>query len=342
MSDNNTIRVAIIGATAYTSREAIRWLLRHPRVEIVALCSRRDPQPKIDEVFPEFAGQIDQQCEPIAPAALKGRADVVLLCLPNGITMNFVPELLAVGLRVIDFSADYRLKEPADYKQWYNQDHTDLENLAHAAYGLPELFRDKIRGASLVANPGCYPTSAAIGIAPLLKAGLIDPHEIIVNAASGISGAGREPTPELHFPERHETFEAYKIGTHRHMVEIERTLDPFVHAGRTSVVFVPHMVPMERGILSTMYLKPKQAVSPEHVVQIFREAYDDEPFVRLRDGSPRTADVARTNFCDIGCAVVKSHIIVLTAIDNMVKGAAGQAIQNMNVMFGLDETTGLM
>ena len=341
MTAMNKIKVAIIGATAYTSREAIRWLLRHPQIELVALCSRRDPQPRIDEVFPEFAGVLEMRCEPIDPDALRGRVDVAMLCLPNGVTMEIVPKLLAAGLRVIDFSADYRLKEPADYHQWYNKVHTDLEHLEHAAYGLPELFRKKIHEARLVANPGCYPTSAALGIAPLLKAELIDPHEIIVDAASGVSGAGREPKPEHHFPERNENFEAYKIGSHRHMVEIERTLDPFVPQGKTSVIFTPHLVPMERGILSTIYLKPRQPVSPEHVLQVFSDAYASEPFVRLREGSPRTADVARTNFCDITAAVVKSHIIVIAAIDNMVKGAAGQAIQNMNVMFDLPESTGL-
>jgi N-acetyl-gamma-glutamyl-phosphate reductase len=342
MAAHSKIRVAVIGATAYTSRETIRWLLNHPQAEIVALCSRRDPQPRIDEIFPELSGRLDLKCEPTTVSALKGRADVAMLCLPNGVTMEIVPELLAAGLRVIDFSADYRLKEPADYAQWYDKTHTDIENLEHAVYGIPELYREKIRTARLVANPGCYPTSAALGIVPLLKAGLVDASEVIVDAASGVSGAGRDPKPEHHFPERHETFEAYKVGNHRHMVEIERTLDPYIRGSKSSVIFTPHLVPMERGILSTIYLKPVQPVSPEHVAHVFREAYAKEPFVRLRESLPRTSDVARSNFCDISARVVKSRIIVLSAIDNMVKGAAGQAIQNMNVMFGIEETTGLM
>lgn len=342
MSVQPPVRVAIIGATAYTSRETIRWLLRHPHVDIAALCSRRDPQPRIDEVFPEFARRFEQRCEPIEPAALAGRADVALLCLPNGVAMRYAPALLASGMRVIDFSADYRLKEPADYHQWYNQEHTDLDNLAHAVYGVPELYREKLRDARLVANPGCYPTSAALAIVPLLKAELIDPQDVIVDAASGISGAGRDPRPEHHFPDRNETFEAYKIGEHRHMVEIERTLDPWLRGRKSAVLFTPHLVPMERGILSTIYLKPRQHVSVEHVVQVFNEAYAGEPFIRWRQDSPRTADVARTNFCDLTARVVKSRIIVLSAIDNMVKGAAGQAIQNLNVMFGLPETSGLL
>lgn len=342
MTDRKTIRVAVIGATAYTSREAIRWLLRHPRVQITALCSRRDPQPRIDQIFPDLAGLCSLQCEPIDPGALRGRADVAFLCIPNGLAMTLVPPLLEAGLRVVDFSADYRLKEPADYEQWYDKKHTDLVNLQHAVYGLPEFYRDKIRTAAVVANPGCYPTSAALGIVPLLKAGLIDPQDVIVDSASGVSGAGREPKPEHHFPERHENFEAYKIGEHRHMVEIERTLDPYVRGRKSSVIFTPHLVPMERGILSTIYLKPVQPVSVEHVAEVFATTYANERFIRLRQAPPRTADVARTNYCDLTTRVVKGRIIVLAAIDNMVKGAAGQAIQNMNVMFGMEETAGLL
>ncbi|MEP0844423.1 MAG: N-acetyl-gamma-glutamyl-phosphate reductase [Phycisphaerae bacterium] len=343
MTDTQSpVRVAVIGATAYTSREAIRWLLRHPKARIAALCSRRQPQPRVDEVFPEFAGRCPLRCEPIDPGGLKGRADVAFLCLPNGLAMNLVPDLLAAGLRVVDFSADYRLKEPADYEQWYDKAHTDVENLKQAVYGIPELNHDKIRSAVLVANPGCYPTSAALGIVPLLKAGLIDPQDVIVDSASGISGAGREPRPEHHFPERNENFEAYKVGEHRHMVEIERALDPYVRGRKSSVIFTPHLVPMERGILSTIYLKPLQPVSVEHVAEVFSRDYAGEPFIRLRQAPPRTADVARTNFCDLSVRVVKGRIIVLSAIDNMVKGAAGQAIQNMNVMFGLEQTEGLL
>jgi N-acetyl-gamma-glutamyl-phosphate reductase len=335
------IRVGIIGATAYTSREAIRLLMGHPQAELVALCSRRDPQPRIDEVFPEFSGRMDMRCEAIDPAAMKGRIDVALLCLPNGIAMQYTPALLDAGIRVIDFSADYRLKEPADYEQWYNKKHTDLANLQNAVYGLPELYRDKIRTARLIANPGCYPTSVALAIVPLLRAGLVEPTDIIVDAGSGVSGAGAEPKPEHHFPERHETFEAYNVGKHRHMVEMERTLDPYVRGRKSSLIFTPHLIPMERGILSTVYLKPVQPISVEHVMQVFTEAYENEPFIRLRERLPRTSEVSRTNFCDLSARVVKSRIVVLSAIDNMVKGAAGQAIQNLNVMFGIDEKAGL-
>jgi N-acetyl-gamma-glutamyl-phosphate reductase len=342
MPNTAKIRVAIVGATSYTSREAIRLLLGHPHAEIVALCTRRDPQPMIEQIFPEFAGRLRKKCETIDPPDLRGRADVAMLCLPNGLAMSYVPELLAAAVRVIDFSADYRLKEPADYLQWYEKEHTDLEHLEHAIYGIPELFRDKIRNARLVANPGCYPTSAALAIVPLLQHGLIDAQDIIVDSASGISGAGRDPKPEHHFPERNETFEAYKVGDHRHMVEIERVLDRYMRGHKSAVIFTPHLVPMERGILSTIYLKPLQPVSVEHVMQVYTETYEKERFIRIRAALPRTADVAHTNFCDITARIVKGRIVVLSAIDNMVKGAAGQAIQNMNLMFGLDETSGLM
>lgn len=342
MKKARPIRVAIIGATAYTSRELINLLLRHPRAQIVMLSSRRDPQPRLDQVFPEFSGRLDLTCQPTDPQALRGEADVAFMCLPNGIPMTLVPSLLEAGVRVIDFSADYRLSNPVDYKRWYGQEHVDPRNLEQAVYGLPELKRERIADAALVANPGCYPTSAALAILPMLRAGLAEPTEIIVDAASGVSGAGRDPKPEHHFPERNENFEAYKVGEHRHMVEIERTLDGVLGGPKSSVIFTPHLVPMERGILSTIYLKPTRNLSTDELMQTLTAAYADEPFVRIRSTPPATAVVARSNFCDITARMVKSHIVLLSAIDNMVKGAAGQAIQNMNIMFGLEETAGLL
>lgn len=337
----NRIRVAIVGATGYAALEAIRWLQRHPAAEITLLCSRREPQPRMSDIFAELRGRLDVRCEPIEATRIAARADVAMLCLPAGHAMSLVPPLVEAGVKVIDFSADYRLKDPAEYEQWYGVRHADVPHLDEAVYGLPERNREHIRTARLVANPGCYPTGALLGIGPFLSSGLVDPHDIIVNAASGISGAGREPKLEHHFPERHETFEAYKVGEHRHNIEIERELDPLVRRGRSSVIFVPHLVPMERGILATIYLRPLQPISIEHATQTLAEAYEGEPFVRLRDDLPTTRDVARTNLCDITVRVVKSRLVVITAIDNMVKGAAGQAIQNLNLLFGLDETAGL-
>lgn len=338
----NKVRVAVVGATGYAALEAIRILQRHPNAEVTMLCSRREPQPMITDIFPSLRKQIDLRCEPIDAKLIATKADVAMLCLPAGASFSIVPALLDAGVKVIDYSADYRLKDPAEYEQWYDKKHEDVRHLDEAVYGLPELFRENIRKARLVANPGCYPTSAALGISPFLSAGLIEQQDIIVDSASGISGAGREPKAEHHFPERHETFEAYKVGEHRHMIEIERTLDEIAASGKTGVIFTPHLVPMERGILSTIYLKPIQPISIDHATETLAEAYADERFVRLCKGMPSTHDVARTNYCDITVRVVKSRVIVVAAIDNMVKGAAGQAVQNMNLMFGLDEAAGLL
>jgi len=335
------VRVAIIGPTGYTACEAIRLLVRHPQAEIAVLASRRDPQPHIAEIFPSLRGVLDMRCEPIDPDGIARKADAVLLCLPHKVAMEHVPALLDAGLKVVDLSADYRLKDPEDYQRWYAHAHSDVENLGEAVYGLPEFYRGPIRSARLVANPGCYPTSAILAAGPFLKEGLIEPGGIIVNAASGISGAGRDPKEAHHFPERNETFEAYGVGTHRHAVEIERTLEELA-GERLSVAFVPHLVPMNRGILSTVYLKPRHPISIEHASSVLAAAYKDEPFVRLREDLPSTKDVAYTNFCDLTVRVVAGWLVVISAIDNLVKGASGQAIQNLNILFGLPETAGLL
>lgn len=336
----DTIRVAIVGATGYSALEAIRLLLHHPHAQIAMLCSRREPQPRIADVFPSLLGRIDRTCEPIDAKRIAAAADVAMLCLPAGASFGLVPSLLAAGVKVIDYSADYRLKDPADYERWYGQPHQDREHLGEAVYGLPERNRDAIRAARLVANPGCYPTSAALGILPFLAAGLIDPKDVIVDAASGISGAGREPRPDLHFPERADNFEAYKVGEHRHMIEIQRTLDA-AGRGETTVVFTPHLIPIERGIVSTIYLQPARPLTTDEAMRTLADAYAREPFVRVRHDQPNTHNVARTNYCDITARVVKHWLVVTTAIDNLGKGAAGQAVQNMNLMCGIDETAGL-
>jgi len=336
------IRVAVVGATGYAGRESIRILLAHPSAKPTYLCALPEECAPIDQIFPAFRGRIDLPVEPLDVDKARASADVVFCCLPHKVSMSLVPRLLAAGLRVIDFSADYRLKSPDDYEQWYETPHGDVANLERAVYGLPEFFRDSIRQAVLLANPGCYPTGALLGIGPLLRAELIDPADIIVNAASGVSGAGRQPKPQHHFPERNENFEAYRIGAHPHLIEIQRVLESLVRGVRADVLFAPHVVPMERGILSTIYLRPRQHVSVDHLTAVYAEAYAGEPFIRLRRDLPATHDVAYTNFCDIGVRVIGSHIVVVTAIDNMVKGAAGQAVQNMNLMFGLEETAGLL
>ncbi len=336
-----TIRVAIIGASGYASLESIRWLLRHPAARITYLASRRQEQP-ISELFPELLGRLNLPVAPFDAAVIAGQADAALVCLPHLAAMEHVPALLQAGLRVIDLSADYRLKDPATYEKWYKHAHTDTGHLARAVYGLPEFFAAAIKPATLVSNPGCYPTAAALGAAPLLADGVAEAEDIIINAASGITGAGRTPAPQHHFPERNETFEAYAIGTHRHAPEIEQTLAAI--AGRpVQLVFVPHLLPMDRGILETIYLRPRAGMTLDDALGAFQRHYAGKPFIRLRrTHQPSTKYVANTNFADIAARLYNGRFVVTIAIDNMVKGASGQAIQNMNLMFGFEETSGLL
>lgn len=335
------IRVAIIGATGYTSLETIRWLLKHPVAKITYLASRQQEQP-INELFPELLGRIDLPIAPFDAHAIKQAADAAFLCLPHVAAMQHVPPLLDASLKVIDLSADYRLKDAAVYEKWYKHAHSDAKNLAAAVYGLPEFFSAEIKSASFVSNPGCYPTAAALGIAPLLQAGLVEPTDIIINAASGISGAGRTPSQSHHFPERNETFEPYGIASHRHAPEIQQTLET-ISGHAVHMLFVPHLIPMDRGILETIYLKAKAGAKIEDALAAYDRAYQGKPFVRMRlNNLPSTKYVANTNFADISVKLYNGRFVVLCALDNMVKGAAGQAIENMNLMFGIDETAGLL
>ena len=335
------IRVAIIGATGYTSLETIRWLLKHPVAKMTYLASRRREQP-ISELFPELLGRIHLPIAPFDVHAIKHAADVAFLCLPHVAAMRHVPPLLDAGMKVIDLSADYRLKDAAMYEKWYKHAHSDAKNLAAAVYGLPEFFSADIKTASFVSNPGCYPTAAVLGIVPLLQADLVEPTDIIINAASGISGAGRTPSQSHHFPERNETFEPYGIASHRHAPEIQQTLET-ISGNAVDMLFVPHLIPMDRGILETIYLKARPGAKLDDALGAYERAYSGKPFVRMRlNNLPSTKYVANTNFADISVKLYNGRFVVLCAIDNMVKGAAGQAIENMNLMFGIDETSGLL
>ncbi len=339
-SMTSALRVAIIGASGYTSLELLRWLLRHPQAQIAMLVSRKPEQP-ISEIFPELLGRIELPITPFEPAAIAGQADLVFLCVPHATAMSYVPPLLAAGVRVIDLSADYRLKDAGVYESWYRHAHSDRENLIHAVYGLPDLCAAEIAAAKLVANPGCYPTSAILPLAPLIKAGLIGPQDIIVNSGSGISGAGRNPSAQHHFPERNEAFEAYSIGAHRHAPEMAQALAAF--GGRAvDIVFVPHLVPMDRGILSTIYVKPTVAGPVDRALQAWRAAYGQSPFVRIRSSPlPSTKYVLNTNYIDMAICSYGRRWVITSALDNMVKGAAGQAIENMNLMAGYPQGMGL-
>ncbi len=335
------VRVAIIGASGYTALESIRWLLRHPQAKLTYLASRKEQQP-VSEMFPELLGRILLPVQPFDAAAIAKAADVALVCLPHVAAMEHVPALLTAGLKVIDLSADYRLSDTVLYEKWYRHPHTDKANLDRAVYGLPEFFSAQIKSTQLTANPGCYATAGILGVAPLLQESLAATDDIIINAASGISGAGRTPSQAHHFPERNEAFEPYNIGSHRHSPEIEQTLSRIL-AQPMQIIFVPHLVPMDRGILATIYLKAQPGATEQAAVAALERVYANAPFVRIRKGQlPSTKFVANTNFADIAVKLYNHRWIVTVAIDNMVKGAAGQAIENMNLMFGLPETAGLL
>ncbi len=333
-------RVAILGATGYSALELIKILLRHPHAEITVATSRQEGNPHIASVHPSLAGRLDLRLEDLGPIAAASRADCVFCCLPHGVTTTHVPQLLQTRAKIIDLSADYRLKDPAIYAHWYGEKHGDPDNLPQAVYGLPELFREQIFGARLIANPGCYPTSAILALAPLLKAGLIEPTEIIIDSKSGVSGAGRTPKLTTLFPECNESLSAYNVGRHRHTPEIEQILSTASGAS-IEVIFTPHLVPMDRGILSTSYSKPRGAVTEEQLFAALRTFYANEPFVRVVDHLPATKDSVGTNYCDVTVRVVRGRVITISCLDNLIKGASGAAVQNFNLLFGYPETTAL-
>ncbi|MCC7192515.1 MAG: N-acetyl-gamma-glutamyl-phosphate reductase [Phycisphaeraceae bacterium] len=345
-----TIRAAILGPTGYTGLFLIQLLSHHPSARITYLASHREELPDITQVFPQLLGRVDPSvamCRPIDPEAIAKAADVVFLGLPHRAAMAYVPGLLDAGLRVIDLSADYRLSDAELYAKVYGHTHDDRKNLKDAVYGLPELFRDDLPGAMLIANPGCYPTAAALAIAPLLKHGVAQTEGIIINAASGVTGAGKSPAPHLHFAEQNESFLAYgNIGGHRHQPELEQTLT--IVAGQPiNTLFVPHLLPLDRGIHETIYLDPVNAdVTQEDLFDAYRQEYSEDTFVRIRKDLPNVKNVRDTNFCDLTIRLAgppdQRKIVAFSAIDNMIKGASGQAIQNMNLVFELDETTGLL
>ncbi|MGE0537555.1 MAG: N-acetyl-gamma-glutamyl-phosphate reductase [Pirellulales bacterium] len=334
-------RVAILGATGYSALELIKLLLRHPEAEITTLTSRQEGNPSIASIHPSLARRLDLECQDLGPVAVAARADYVFSCLPHGVTATLVPQMLRAGLRVIDFSADYRLDSAESYEAWYGEKHVDPERLGHTVYGLPEWFREQIRDAQLIANPGCYPTSAILALAPLLAAGLIEPEGIVVDSKSGVSGAGRTPKLTTLFPECNESLSAYNVGRHRHTPEIEQILTRA--SGQTaSVIFTPHLVPMDRGILSTCYAEPRGDASEEQLFSALRSRYADEPFVRVVDHLPGTKDSTGTNYCDITVRRVRGKVVLISCLDNLIKGAAGAAVQNFNLMGGFPETTGLL
>lgn len=337
------MKVSICGATGYTGEELLRILAAHPQAEVIHITSESQTGVAIDKVYPHLRSSWQQclnsmdQLEQIAQDS-----DVIFIALPHGHAMQAVKAIRKYNKRVIDLGADYRFADPLVYEQWYKVEHTDRQ--AQAVYGLTELFRDQIQHATLVANPGCYTTASILALTPLIKRNLIDPRTIIIDAKSGISGAGRGLNIAYHYAEATENFKAYGVATHRHTPEIEQILSGFSDT-KITLNFTPHLIPMPRGIFATCYAALQPDIGIEQVTAAFIEHYGNEPFIRLlgAGGYPATKNTRGSNYCDLGWHVDlrTGRVIILSALDNLVKGAAGQAIQNMNVMFGLDETTGL-
>lgn len=338
------IRVGIVGASGYTGVELARLLCRHPKVQLTVATSRQYAGRAMAEVYPSLRGLVDVVCEETSGAELASKADVFFTAVPHQTAMAIVPGLLEAGKKVIDLSADFRIHSSAVYEQWY-QAHTAKQYLREAVYGLPEIHRHAIQSARLIANPGCYPTSVILGLAPLLKAGIVKPERIIIDSKSGTSGAGRGAQVGSLYCEVTDGFRAYKVAEHRHTPEIEQELGALCDQ-EVVVSFTPHLVPMSRGILSTIYADLAQEITTEQVAEAYRAHYAVEPFVRLCPvGSyPATQHIRGGNFCDIGFKIDArtGRIIILSAIDNLVKGAAGQAVQNLNLISGFAESEGLM
>jgi N-acetyl-gamma-glutamyl-phosphate reductase len=336
------IKAAVVGATGYAGCELIRILLRHPEVTITSVSGKVEGPDKISNIFPVFKGQLELVCDNVDVPGICGSSDFIFLALPHKVSMIFVPEFLNAGKKVVDLSADYRLKDATIYEKWYGTKHTSPELLKPAVYGLPELYRAEIVKSKFIANPGCYPTGSILGCAPLVKKGLIDVSQIIIDAKSGATGAGRTPSLGLLFAETNENFKAYKINQHQHMPEIDQALSEAA-GSKIEVTFTPHLAPMNKGILSTIYFTLEKDSDTAELIRIFGQFYKDAPFVRvLEEGVfPETKNVLGTNFCDIGIKVTGKRAIVITAIDNLYKGASSQAVQNMNLMQGFDERLGL-
>ena len=332
------IRVGIVGATGYTALELARLLLQHPRAKVVAATSRSDAGKPLSEIHPSLSGRCDLEVSILDSEALARQCDVVMCCLPHGASAETVRDLVQSGVRVIDFSADFRLSSLEVYEKWYGVVHPWPERIGTVAYGMPEFFSDQIREADIVANPGCYPTSAILPLAPLVAEGLIETDDIIIDSKSGVSGAGRSPKLSMLYCETNESIAAYSVGVHRHQPEI----DDLVHriSGKSvSTLFTPHLTPMDRGILSTIYVRSQSKASD--LLNCWRQRYADSPFVQAVDHLPATKHVSGTNFVQMTARNCGERVVIVCAIDNLSKGASGAAIQNMNVMFSLSEETGL-
>ncbi len=335
------IKVGIVGGTGYTGIELIRLLHAHPQVDITAITSRSEVGRSLSDLVPSFFGLSDLKFQQLSLEVLS-TCELIFFATPNGTAMKLVPQLLEAGKRVIDLAADFRIKNVETWQQWYGETHACPELVADAVYGLPELNRAAIKDARLIANPGCYPTAVILGFLPLLENQLVDPARLIADTKSGVSGAGRGANVSALHSEVSENFKAYGIGGHRHLPEINAILNTLLPVEKAQLTFVPHLLPMNRGIHATLYAFANNDV--DDLTALYRECYAKEPFVSVLDAGmhPETRAVRATNHCVISVnRVSKEQVVVLSVIDNLVKGAAGQAIQNMNIMYGISETLGI-
>ena len=335
------IDIGIVGATGHTGEELIGILLKHPYVRIAKLYNTSEQPQIISDVFPKFKGKLDLPVKQLNVKEAILNCDFIFLALPHTISMTITSQLLKEGMQIVDLSADYRLTDVKTYEKFYKVKHQDKVNLKSAVYGLPELYRAKIKDALLVANPGCYPTAAILSLAPLAAFNLVKPDSIIIDAKSGVSGAGKKLEKSLLFSEVYEDFKAYKVNAHQHMPEINQVLSK-LSGKKTNITFVPHLLPLDRGILETIYVKKTR--KGQNIVELYKKFYKKEPFIRIKkEGEfPRIKDVVRTNFCDIGIKDEGENLIIVSVIDNLIKGASGQAVQNMNIMCKFPEGAALL
>jgi N-acetyl-gamma-glutamyl-phosphate reductase len=340
------VRVSIVGITGYTGEELLKILSKRPDVKISGLYGRASGQVRdLKDIYPAFE-KLNLKVRPLDVSKIKETSDVAFLALPHAVSFEIVPELLDAGVKVIDLSADFRLKNADVYEEWYKVSHTAKNYIPEAVYGISELNGELIKKARLVANPGCYPTTVILGLAPAIKNNLAGLNGIVIDSKSAISGAGRKAAKE-YFDTEHPNFRPYKTaGTHRHIPEIEQELAGLSGAP-AAITFTPHIIPVERGMLSAIYVDLEQNVPAREITKIYEDFYKDKPFVKILEGGaklPSVKDVVNTNFCEIALNADKrtNKLIIFSAIDNLTKGAAGQAVQNMNIMFGLDETEGLV
>ncbi|MBI3253065.1 MAG: N-acetyl-gamma-glutamyl-phosphate reductase [Candidatus Omnitrophica bacterium] len=338
------IRVGVIGATGYTGEELVRILARHPDVELAYASGKEAREARLQDIFPYLKNSVDLACGAFSFEEAAKNCDLVFLSLPHTVSMTVAPLFLKAKKIVIDVSADYRLRDAGVYEKFYKTPHADRANLARAVYGLPEMNREKIKSADLIANPGCYPTGAILGLLPGLKEKLFVMETIVIDAKSGVTGAGRKADKALNFSEVNESLKAYKVLEHQHTPEMDQALSEFT-GKKVNVIFVPHLLPVNRGILSTIYVGLAKKMTANGLLEIYDAFYRKEPFVKVyADGSlPEIKHVAHTNFCGVGLCVSEARnlAVIVTAIDNLSKGAAGQAVQNMNLRLGLDERAGL-